>query len=65
MGSIKSEPAKVRWRKASRSVGNGACIEVGSREGSVLVRDSKILESSVISYSAQAWQSFLRGLKAK
>lgn len=65
MGSGQSERERVRWRKASRSVGNGACVEIAALKGSILVRDSKIPESPVITYSTGAWQSFLSGLKAK
>ena len=65
MGSVQSESEKVPWRKASRSVGNGACIEIASLEGVIAVRDSKVLDSPVIRYSTHAWQSFLSDLKAK
>lgn len=65
MDSRKSEPKKPLWRTASYSVGNGACIEVSSVNGNVLVRDSKIQDSSIIGYSAETWRSFLIGIKAK
>ena len=45
MDSGKAEPKKPLWRTASYSVGNGACIEVSSVNGSVFVRDSKIQDS--------------------
>jgi Domain of unknown function (DUF397) len=51
------------WRKASHSVGNGACIEVSSALGHVSVRDSKDPDGPVLSYSADAFRSFLDAAK--
>lgn len=65
MDSDKAEPKKSLWRTASYSVGNGACIEVSSFNGNVLVRDSKIQDSPIIGYPAETWQAFLTGIKAK
>jgi Domain of unknown function (DUF397) len=56
---------QVAWRKARRSVNNGACVEVASLKGNVLVRDSKIPDGSVIGFSAYAWRSFLSVTKAR
>jgi hypothetical protein len=65
MDSGKAGPQKPLWRTASYSVGNGACIEVASVNGNVLVRDSKILDSPIIGYPAGTWRSFLVRIKAK
>jgi len=51
------------WRKASRSVGNGECVEISSRPGLVSIRDSKNPEGSVLSYPADAFRSFLDVVK--
>jgi Domain of unknown function (DUF397) len=51
------------WRKARRSMGNGECVEVAPTEGKVLVRDSKIAHTPVLSYSTGAWESFVVGAK--
>jgi len=51
------------WRKARRSMGNGECVEVLPVNARILVRDSKNPGSSIISYSADAWQSFVSGAK--
>jgi hypothetical protein len=59
------EDEEVSWRKARRSVNNGACVEIASLKGNVLVRDSKIPDSPVIGFSAYAWQSFLSATKAQ
>jgi hypothetical protein len=52
------------WRKASRSVNNGACVEVGSGPTRVLVRDSVNPRTAVIAYAPQAWRGFIGSVKA-
>jgi hypothetical protein len=52
------------WRKASRSVNNGQCVEVGSTRAAVMVRDSVNPSGPVVSYPARAWQGFLATTKA-
>lgn len=64
MGSIKSVSENALWRKASHSVGNGACVEVASLENRILVRDSTVQNSPMISYPIRAWHSFLGEIKA-
>lgn len=53
----------VGWRKARRSMGNGECVEVLPVDARILVRDSKDPSSSILSYSADTWQSFVSGAK--
>ncbi len=64
MDSVEAGPEKPLWRKASYSVGNGACVEVSSVNGNMLVRDSQIPDSPMIGYPAETWRSFLAGIKA-
>ncbi|WP_037910555.1 DUF397 domain-containing protein [Actinacidiphila yeochonensis] len=48
------------WTKSSRSTGNGACVEVKSPEvESVVVRDSKDPRGPVLTFSPDAWASFV------
>jgi hypothetical protein len=52
------------WRKASRSVNNGACVETASARATVLVRDSVDRCGPVVRYDARAWQLFVDSAKA-
>jgi Domain of unknown function (DUF397) len=65
VAEIRLEGQQVGWRKARRSVNNGACVEVASLKENILVRDSKIHNSPIISFSAYAWQTFLSETKAR
>lgn len=64
MSPMDVEVLVVNWRKASRSVANGACVEAASADGRVLVRDSANPSSAVIAYAPEAWQSFINSAKA-
>lgn len=61
MSSI--EVDATAWRKATRSVANGACVEVGPAVGAIIVRDSVDRSGPVVSYSASAWQVFITSTK--
>jgi len=52
------------WRKAQRSVGNGACVELAPVNGMVAMRDSKDPDGPVLMYTAAEWDAFLHGAKA-
>lgn len=50
---------EVAWRRSSYCA-NGACVEVSTGDGRVLVRDSKLGdESPVIEFTPSEWRSFL------
>ena len=52
------------WRKARRSISNGACVEVATAETRVLVRDSVNPAGAKIAYAPGAWQGFIDSAKA-
>ena len=52
------------WRKASYSGnGGGNCVEVGDAGRVVLVRDTRKRAGTMLSVTADAWQSFTASLK--
>ncbi len=53
------EASGLQWRKARRSVNNGACVEAAPVGGQILIRDSMDPEGPVLSYSADAFRAFL------
>jgi hypothetical protein len=64
MPSMDVEVLAANWRKASRSIGNGACVEAASAPGRVLVRDSVNPSGAVIAYAPEAWQGFIDSAKS-
>jgi hypothetical protein len=49
----------LKWRKAKRKRGGGACVEVASADGQVVVvRDSKDRPGNWLYYSEQSWREY-------
>ncbi|WP_312024954.1 DUF397 domain-containing protein [Kibdelosporangium aridum] len=56
-------PKDTIWRKASRSVGEGACVEVGPFPGHTATRDSKNTSGPVLVFGEGEWTVFLESVK--
>jgi hypothetical protein len=54
---------KLPWRKATFSVGNGACVEVAPAGGQIAVRDSQNPDGVWLHYPVPSWQSFVKIIK--
>jgi hypothetical protein len=55
----------VSWRTSSRSVGDGACVEVAFTDTSVLVRDSKDQVGPILMLDINSWNSLISSLKTE
>ena len=53
-----------RWRKSTHS-GEESCAEVGQDGAVVLVRDSQLAESPVLTFTPDAWRRFIATLKLR
>lgn len=53
----------TEWRKSSRSMNQGACVEVALGGGRVSVRDSKDPASAVLTVASRQWTAFVHRLK--
>ncbi|NHD16295.1 MULTISPECIES: DUF397 domain-containing protein [unclassified Actinopolyspora] len=56
---------EARWRKSSRSSGNGgACVEVGIAPSAAGVRDTKLGDNSpTLAFTRSQWNTFLDTLR--
>jgi Domain of unknown function (DUF397) len=64
MLSSESEPTEPKWRKATYSTGNGACVEVASLGGILAIRDSQDKGGPIMVCGRPAWQSFVSAIRA-
>lgn len=56
------EESRLAWRKSSASQASD-CAEVAIANGSVLIRDSKNQDGTVLRVSSAAWFCFLAGVR--
>lgn len=64
MKYIKSASAvDLTWRKSSYSGNNNNCVEVADGGERLAVRDSKDSAGPALLFSAEAWTSFVEGVK--
>jgi hypothetical protein len=53
------ESQKLVWRKASRSIGDGDCLEIANASKGAVVRDSKNRAGPVLFFATPVWRAFL------
>jgi hypothetical protein len=52
------------WRKSTFSNDNGgACVELASGNGVILVRDTTDRRGPMLTFSAEAWETFAASLR--
>ncbi|WP_431874282.1 DUF397 domain-containing protein [Micromonospora marina] len=55
--------SRARWKKSTRSSGNGQCVEVANLGNAVALRDSKDPTGPALLFRREGWTSFLAGTK--
>ncbi|GAA1799947.1 DUF397 domain-containing protein [Planosporangium flavigriseum] len=55
--------SRARWKKSSRSSGDGQCVEVADLGDAVAVRDSKDPNGPVLVFTPDEWTAFLHSAK--
>lgn len=55
---------KAKWRKASFSDANGACVELADTGDAVAIRDSKDPDGPVLRFTKTEIDAFLKGVKS-
>lgn len=50
------------WRR-SKKCASSACVEVAETSDTMLVRDSKLSDSPILTFANKAWNSFVTALK--
>ncbi len=52
------------WRKSSHSASGGSCVEIGSAQNAVGIRDTKRRDGMPLTLNPPQWASFLATVKA-
>ncbi len=54
---------EVKFKTASEC-GISACVEIGQKDGNVMVKDSKNPNGPTLSFDTDEWNAFIKGAKA-
>ena len=56
--------SEFKWRKGSRSGGQGNCVEIADIDGgSVAVRNSNSPGAGTLSFTGPEWDAFIRSVR--
>ncbi|HEY0934709.1 MAG TPA: DUF397 domain-containing protein [Trebonia sp.] len=57
------ESTDLNWRKASYSNGGENCVETANRGGVIVVRDTKLRDGAMLTFTAETWQAFTGSIR--
>jgi hypothetical protein len=63
-GAVRDAGQGRTFMKSTRSVNNGACIEVARCDETVAVRDSKSVVGPVLEFAVDSWAAFIADIRA-
>lgn len=63
MSTPENDLRECEWRRAARSLSNGACVEVATTATAVVIRDSKASDGVVLQCSFDSWHFFVADAK--
>ena len=63
-GEARSHLGNHAWRKSSRSMSDGHCVEVALSGQYVLMRDSKNAAGPELAFVTSAWNSFIQNVRS-
>ena len=49
---------RLNWRKAARSISNGACVKMANASDAVAIRDTQDRAGTIISCTGASWRNF-------
>jgi hypothetical protein len=52
------------WKRSSRSIPQGECVEVAITSDRLLVRDSRAPDDAALMFPRRAWRAFLQQLNS-
>jgi hypothetical protein len=64
MLQLRQQSYRPLWRKSSRSVSNGECLEIAVFPGHVAVRDSKNPADVVLRCTPAQWRALIKVVEA-
>lgn len=63
MFASEGDAHRLNWRKAARSMSNGACVEVANAADAVAIRDTLDRAGTIVTCSDESWRNFTGAIR--